>query len=312
MMRARSERGVALMLVLWLIVVLASVAAAAVSTVRRQSDVVVNLRAAAEARAAAESGVVVVLEELRIAFSATSDFADLPGAYPRMVGRLERLGQQALGKARFQVAVVDLNARIDLNRSDVTTLATFLGTFVGEGEARSLADALLDWRDPDGVPRPTGAEAEAYAASGSGFAPPDRPLRRLEELPHIAGFTEEIAAAIAPYVTVWGDGRLNVNTAPERVLAAFPGIGAQGASAVLGQRGEQGVGSVARLAERLSQGGGAVPQLVAVPQRLLVVSRGWVDGHALTHETQVVLQLQGVAPGQAPDVLIVAWEERSR
>ena len=53
MTQVRSERGVALMLVLWLIVVLAAVAAAAVSTVRRQSDVVVNLRTRATARAAA-------------------------------------------------------------------------------------------------------------------------------------------------------------------------------------------------------------------------------------------------------------------
>ncbi len=311
-MRLRSERGVALMLVLWLIVVLAAVAAAAVSTVKRQSDVVVNLRATAQARAAAESGVTVALEELWAAFAATVEFSDLPRVYPTVVDRLERLGQQALGDARFQVAVVDLTSRIDLNNAGEGTLAAFLGTFVGEGEARSLTDALLDWRDPDGAPRPRGAEAEAYAASGSGFAPPNRPLRRLEELTRIVGFTEEIAAAIAPYVTVWGDGRLNVNTAPERVLAAFPGIASQGASTILAQRGEQGVGSVVALRERLSQGGGAVPQLVGAPQRLLLVSRGWVEGHPLTHETQVVVQLQGVTPGGAADLLLVAWEERSR
>lgn len=311
-MRVRSERGVALMLVLWLIVVLAAVAAAAVSTVRRQSDVVVSLRAAAQSRAAAESGVVVAVEELGAAFSAITDFADLPRVYPAVVDRLERLGEQALGEARFQVVVVDLNSRIDLNNADEVTLVAFFGTFVGEGEARALCDALIDWRDPDAVPRPRGAEADAYAASGSGFAPPNRPLRRLEELTQIVGFTEGIAADIAPYVTVWGDGRLNVNTAPERVLAAFPGIGSQGASSVLGQREERGVGSVVALRERLAQGGGTVPQLVGVPQRLLVVSRGWVEGLPLTHETQVVLQLQGVAPGRVPEFLLVAWEERSR
>jgi type II secretory pathway component PulK len=256
--------------------------------------------------------VTVALQELRAALAATGDFGDLPRVYPTVVSRLERLGVQALGDARFQVAVVDLNSRIDLNNADEGTLAAFLGTFVGEGEARRVTAALLDWRDPDGVPRPRGAEAEAYAASGSGFAPPNRPLRRLEELPRIVGFTDDIATAIAPYVTVWGDGRLNVNTASERVLAAFPGIGAQGASTVIGQRGEQGVGSVVALRDRLSQGGGVLPQLVGVPQRLLVVSRGWVEGHPLTHETQVVLQPQGVLPGQVPDLYVVAWEERSR
>jgi len=311
-MRARSERGVALMLVLWLILVLAAVAAAAVAAVRRQSDVVVNLRTTAQARAAAESGVVVAVHELRTSFAATATFADLPGAYSAVADALDRLGVQRLGDARFQVAVVDLNSRIDLNNADEATLVAFLGSLVGEDGARGLAEALLDWRDPDGTPRPMGAEAAAYAAGGSGFVPPNGPLRRLEELLRIRGFTDSIADAIAPYVTVWGDGRLNVNTAPERVLAAFPGIGPGSASSLAERRGARGLGSVTALRDELSQGGGAVPPLVGVPQRVLIVSRGWVEGQPLTLETQVVLQLQGTAPGRAPDLFVIAWEERTR
>jgi type II secretory pathway component PulK len=207
---------------------------------------------------------------------------------------------------------VDLNSRIDLNHADALTLATFLGSFVEEDEARALADALVDWRDPDRVPTARGAEAEAYLVSGSSFLPPNRSLRRIEELPRVRGFTDSIANAIAPYVTVWGDGRLNVNTASERVLAAFPGIGTSAASSLMERRGERGIGSIAALGDELSQGGNVVPPLVGVPQRVLVVSRGWVNGHPLTHETQVVLQLQGIAPGRAPDLFVMAWEERSR
>ena len=254
----------------------------------------------------------MALRELRALIAATTEFSDLARVYPVVVDRLERIGAQALGEARFEVTVVDLNSRIDLNHADQGTLATFFGTFVSEREARMLADALLDWRDPDAVPRPQGAEADAYGARGSGFIPPNRSLRRLEELRRVEGFTDEITDAIAPYVTVWGDGRLNVNTASERVLAAFPGIGHRGASSVVGQRGQEGVGSISALRERLSQGGAAMPPLVGVPQRLLVVSRGWVDGHPLTHETQVVLELQGVAPARPPDLYVLAWEERSR
>jgi general secretion pathway protein K len=300
------------MLVLWLIVVLAAVAAAAVSAVRRQSDVVINLRARAEARAAAESGVVVAVEALRSAFAATRAFEDLPEVFPAVLDRLGRLDEQPLGDARFQVSLVDLNSRIDLNHADAATLATFLGSFVEEDHARALADALIDWRDPDGVPTARGAEAEAYLAAGASFLPPNRPLRRIEELLRVRGFTDSVADAIAPYVTVWGDGRLNVNTASERVLAAFPGIGASAASSLMDRRGERGIGSITALRDELSQGGGAVPPLVGVPQRLLIVSRGWVEGHPLTHETQVVLQLQGIAPGRAPDLFVMAWEERSR
>ena len=310
----RDRRGVALMLVLWLIVVLAAVAAVVVSTVRRQSEIVVNLRTQAQARYAAESGVVVALEELRAAFAAAQTTDDLVRVFPTVLDRLARLGEQPLGEARYQVTIVDLNGRIDLNSADEGTLVTFFGSFVGEGRARQLANALQDWRDRDAVPRPQGAEADAYARAGSPFTPPNRPLRRLEELTRIAGFTEATTDAIAPYVTVWGDGRLNVNTAPERVLSAFPGIGASGASMLIGARGSGAISSITSASERLSAGGagGVVPPLTGVPQRVLVVSRGWVEGSPLTHESQVVVQLQGTVAGRVPDTFVMAWEERGR
>ncbi|MBE0590813.1 MAG: general secretion pathway protein GspK [Gemmatimonadales bacterium] len=314
MRRLRSEDGVALMLVLWLIVVLAAVAATVVSTVRRQSDVVINLRARAQARVAAESGVVFALDELRTAFAATKGLDELVRVYPAVADRLQRLGAQPLGNTKFQVALVDLNSRIDLNHVDDATLAVFLTTFAGESDARALTDALLDWRDPDSAQRSAGAEADAYRAAGSPYLPPNRPIRRLEEVLRIRGFTDGVANEIAPYVTVWGDGRLNVNTASPRVLSAFPGIGSSGASMLMDARGSEGIRSLTSMGERLSRGGigGVMPPLVGVPQRLLIVSRGWAEGHALTHETQVVLQLQGLAPGRAPDLFVMAWEERSR
>ncbi len=314
MISLRDRRGVALMLVLWLIVILAAVAAVVVTTVRRQSEVVVNLRTQAQARYAAESGVVVALEELRATFAAAQTTDDLVRVFPAVVDRLARLGEQPLGDARFQVTIVDLNGRIDLNAADEATLVTFFGSFVGEGQARQLADALQDWRDRDGVPRPQGAEADAYAMAGSPFAPPNRPLRRLEELTRVVGFTKDIADAVAPYVTVWGDGRLNVNTASERVLAAFPGIGASGASMLISARGSGGISSITSAGEQLSQSGagGVIPPLTGVPQRVLVVSRGWVEGSPLTHETQAVVQLQGTVAGRFPDTFVMSWEERAR
>jgi general secretion pathway protein K len=314
MISLRDRRGVALMLVLWLIVVLAGVAAVVVTTVRRQLDVVINLRTQAQARYAAESGLVVALEELRATFAAAQTTDDLVRVFPAVVDRLARLGEQPLGDARFQVTIVDLNGRIDLNAADEGTLVTFFSSFVDGGEAQRLADALQDWRDLDVVPRPQGAEADAYAITGSAFTPPNRPLRRLEELTRIVGFTEEITDAIAPYVTVWGGGRLNVNTASERVLSAFPGIGASGASMLIGARGSGGISSMTSAGERLSStgAGGAIPPLTGVPQRVLVVSRGWVADSPLTHETQVVVQLRGVGPGRVPDTFVMAWEERVR
>jgi hypothetical protein len=43
-----------------------------------------------------------------------------------------------------------------------------------------------------------------------------------------------------------------------------------------------------------------------MPSRLLVVSRGWLDGSSLTHEIQAVYAVQG------NDLALVRWRERTR
>jgi hypothetical protein len=66
-----------------------------------------------------------------------------------------------------------------------------------------------------------------------------------------------------------GDGSINRATAPEVVLAAAGG------------------------------------DLRDEPSRILVASRGWLDGHALTHEIQAVYAVVGGA------LTLVRWRERT-
>jgi hypothetical protein len=48
----------------------------------------------------------------------------------------------------------------------------------------------------------------------------------------------------------------------------------------------------------------AAGDLRDAPSRILVVSRGWQDGHKLTHEIQAVYALNG------PQLTLVRWRER--
>jgi hypothetical protein len=41
------------------------------------------------------------------------------------------------------------------------------------------------------------------------------------------------------------------------------------------------------------------------PSRIIVVSRGWLDGHALTHEIQAVYAIEGSR------LALVRWRERT-
>ena len=313
----RDRRGVALMLVLWVVVVLSAIASGVVIAARRQTAVVSTDRARATARYAAESGVEAVKAELRALFRR----ARSPEAQARVLERLEATvtewGQRPLGAARLQVAVVDLGARIDLNASDEEVLRSLFQQFVDEDRAAALVDALEDWKDEDDEPRELGAEAAEYARAGSPFLPPNAPLLRLDELTRIAGFDDTLASELAPYVTVQGDGLLNVNTAPERVLAAVPELGREGADLIVSARRRGDLLSSAIATQQLLRESGVGRYvrrtgLITVPSRVLVVSRGWLEGSPLTHEIQAVLEIGDLFRAEGPTLAVIHWTERDR
>jgi general secretion pathway protein K len=306
------------MLVLWLIVVLAAIAVTVVAAAREEVNTVSNLRARVVARYAAESGVVAARLALSQAFSEATTPEEQILAFPRVRDEFADLMEQPLGPARFQVALVDLSARIDLNQADQTMLQNFLRQFVGQSEAEELAQSLIDYRDQDAIPFPRGGEAEQYAERGSPFVPANRPLQTLEELLRVQGFTDAVADEIAPYVTVRGDRRINVNAAQEPVLAALPGVGQAGADAIVSRRhGAGAITSLVQLGTIPGLGGGGNPQqraiqlpIVLIPTRVLIISRGWQPGHPLSHEIQVVLEISGLRSGTAPTLIVRHWTER--
>jgi general secretion pathway protein K len=304
-----TRRGVALMLVLWLVIFLGSVAASVAASARAEAALVGNVKARATARYAAESGVSVATARLGRLLARARGLDEQVRAYRQAEEELAGARDLTLGTGAFAVAIVDLNARLDLNYADEATFRAFFGQFTSAAGANAIVDALADWKDADDLRHANGAEAADYARAGSPFRPTNHPLRRLDELTRIAGFTDSLASAIAPYVTVSGDGRINVNTAPERVLSAIPRLGRDGARLILSWRaGGEVFGTTADLfaafqRAHLSQSI-AMWTLQTTSTRWLVVSRGWTPGQPLTHEVQAVYDLTG---GQ---LVLRGWTER--
>jgi hypothetical protein len=53
-----------------------------------------------------------------------------------------------------------------------------------------------------------------------------------------------------------------------------------------------------------ARGSVPIPQTVVTPSRLLLISRGWQDGHPLTHEIQAAYSIVGHR------LVLQAWSER--
>jgi type II secretory pathway component PulK len=257
---------VALVLVLWLIVVLGVIGAGVVASTRSSSAVTANVRARLIARYAAESGIEALVAAIEDSLAVISDRA----ARADYLNGLERdpaAGDSVtLGAGRFASTIVDVSARLDVNSAPEPSLRAFLARFTDLASASTIARSIRAHIEAGAT---TARPDEVFLQSGSagGFRPV-RPLRSLEELRTHRLVPERVLERAVPYLTVDGDGTINRRSAPDTVLA------------------------------------GAGGELRDEPSRLLVIVRGWMGGHALTHEIQAVFALSGNR------LVLAHWRER--
>jgi general secretion pathway protein K len=107
----------------------------------------------------------------------------------------------------------------------IRLLQSFEAPRVSEQEARQILEAVLDWLDADQEPRDFGAEDDYYFDVVPSYRAANRPMLSVSELRMVAYVTPEIYEAVAPYLTVWGDGTINIQTASARILRTLNGPG---------------------------------------------------------------------------------------
>jgi general secretion pathway protein K len=204
MRRTSSRRGVALILVLWVIVILGGVAAAVTAGSRTSMDVTANARSRTVARYAAESGIVAATNVLRLRMEAAGE--DVVKRQAALNDAAHALGASAafdMGDASVRVVMVDVSARIDVNAAPQEALAAL---FARAGHARTAADAARAIRRHiDSIP----GQANLFTS--------------LDDVAALPGVGAELISAAAPWLTVDGDGQVNRVTAPPVVLGVARG-----------------------------------------------------------------------------------------
>ena len=194
------------------------------------------------------------------------------------------------GSARM--AIEDAQARFNLNSvwrngaaspADIAVLRRLLGSL---GLDPSLADALVDWIDPDSDPRPGGAEDAFYLSGTRPYRAANQPLASVDELALVRGFGPKVLAALAPYVDALPQPTpINVNTAPPPVLAALiGGLDAEALERLVEARSASPFRDVAALAQHLPRGVPPPAAGAAVASRYFLVrvdaSVGRLDEHS--------------------------------
>jgi general secretion pathway protein K len=135
-------------------------------------------------------------------------------------------------RAMVSGVIVDEQGKLNLNNlvnaagqrsdADVAALERLLASL---GLSPELAQAVLDWIDPDAdLAGNGGAEDAYYLAQARPYRAANQPLVQVEELYRVRGFDAAAVAKLRPYVSALERGTLlNVNTAPAPVLEAVLG-----------------------------------------------------------------------------------------
>lgn len=94
-------------------------------------------------------------------------------------------------------------------------------------EVENIIASIEDWRDEDDIPKTAGgAEDSYYQTLDTPYISSGRDFLIEEELLLVRGVTEALFFdKLKNHITVYGDGKININTAGEKVLSAVFGIG---------------------------------------------------------------------------------------
>ncbi len=190
----RHQRGAALLLVMWLILLLSGLVAGYAMSARIESMQGNGLARSVAAREAARAGVEYAVSRLLVNDPAQRWVPD---------GRSQNL---VFDGAQVEISVRDETGKVDLNAAGPELLAALMRT---QGEpadsAARIAGAILDWRDEDNLVQIAGgAEDSNYAAAGLAWGAKDAPFETVAELEQVLGMRPALFHALAPYLTVHG------------------------------------------------------------------------------------------------------------
>ncbi len=228
--RARNRRGVAIVIVLWVVLVLSLLISGFAFTMHVEMQVASFARKELKAEMLARSGIEAARMQLILhQQSATEGGFDAPNQ--EWATNEELYVDHELGDGKYNVKVTDEEAKIPINTAtdlELKRALDLLGVDPSDGDI--IADSILDWREPGDLTRLNGAKSDYYESLSPAYRAKNAPLDRVEELLLVRGVTpelfhgsaategEEAQPGLAELFTTMSSGRINVNSASPIVL----------------------------------------------------------------------------------------------
>lgn len=208
----KSNKGLALIVVLWVITLLTIMASSFALTIQRESAIISGIKEKAEAQALAEAGINYATVML---FNSDTE---------QQWQSSNSLYQVNYVGKNIRILIADESGKININYADKQQLLDVLNfAKVEKAQADSLSDAIIDWRDNNNIMEPNGAEAEQYSAAGFTYTPRNKVFNSVEELQMVMGMTPEIYQQLEGMISVYATKKgINPVTASRSVLLTLP------------------------------------------------------------------------------------------
>jgi general secretion pathway protein K len=231
----RTEKGIALLMVLWVLTILTVIVFAFSYMGRTEALSVLSFKDGTEKRFLAEAGVQRGVAEIFYRQMNANQTGVLEG---KEVWRADGTPYKVqTGNGHFTASITDETGKIDINTltdaSGIILKNLLINLGIQEENAETIVDSILDWKDKTGgdVHRLHGAGDDYYMSLPVPYKSKHDNFDTMEELLLVKGMTHDI---------LYGDGKkkglidfltvnskismINANAAPKEILTAIPGI----------------------------------------------------------------------------------------
>ena len=221
-----SQKGLALILVLWVLSLLTIMAGSFALGMRRETSIITGIRNNAQAQAVAESGIA--LAEIKLLDPDQNKRWRADGSIYEIIS----------ADATIRVRLFSEAGKIDINQADQAQIERLMSFApLDEKQQSRLAGAIIDWRDQDDLIQLNGAEKKEYESAGLNYQPSNKPFQTIEELQLVLGMNETVFKWLEEMVTIYsGQQQADLQQAAREVLQVTPGLDADQLNAYLETR----------------------------------------------------------------------------
>ncbi len=231
----RNERGVALILVLLMVSVIVVLTLQLNVSSRSQVHEAANLGDGIRVLYIAKSGVFAGMGLLS---EDGGDADTLNEAWARTEDLREQ-SKDYFDGGHLELKIEDESGKININKlvqgngfnpavKGVLSRLLSQPQFKLQGqEVEDILNAIKDWIDADSEVTSTGAENAYYQGLGKSYTVRNGPMESIDEMLLVRGITRELfqgtpeRPGLARFLTVHGEGSININTASKEVLRAL-------------------------------------------------------------------------------------------